>query len=483
MGLAFVPLYIKFMGIEAFGLVGFFLSLTAVFAILDVGLGQTLNRELARLSVKRGHEQEMKDILRSLELIYWAIALFIGLIVILLAPIIAQYWITSSTIDSDTVEQIVLIMGLVITIQWPTSLYLSGLRGLQKLVHLNGINIIYSTVKGAGAVAVLWFIAPTLQIFFLWQIFIAFCYVLILAYTLRFFLPKTENKARFQKKLIIGIWKFAFGVSGITILSALTAQADKIILSKLLSLEMFGYYTLATTLAMSINRLIYPISGGIYPRITQLVSSGDSIKVSQLYHKSCQLLSVVLFPVTFIIAMFSYEILFLWTQNDVTAENTFILARILIFGTAFLGLANMPNKLQVAYGWTKLGFHINLISILIYIPLLIFVTSAYGAIGACTLLATLNGISLLFTIHLMHKRLLINEKWNWYIKDLSLPLIVSFSLTLLGKILLGNQNSQLLIIITLGFLFIITITIASFTTDATRIWIIDFIKKARNYFG
>ncbi len=48
--LAFIPLYISFIGIEGYGLVGVYLALFAVFSLLDLGLGTTLNRELASLS-------------------------------------------------------------------------------------------------------------------------------------------------------------------------------------------------------------------------------------------------------------------------------------------------------------------------------------------------------------------------------------------------------------------------------------------------
>ncbi len=36
--LAFVPVYIKLMGVEVYGLIGIFLSLGALFALLDMGL-------------------------------------------------------------------------------------------------------------------------------------------------------------------------------------------------------------------------------------------------------------------------------------------------------------------------------------------------------------------------------------------------------------------------------------------------------------
>ena len=81
MSLAFVPLYIKFMGIESYGIVGIFASLQAIFSLLDMGLSTTLNRELARLSAIPSREQEMRDLLRTLEIIYWGLAVVVGIAV------------------------------------------------------------------------------------------------------------------------------------------------------------------------------------------------------------------------------------------------------------------------------------------------------------------------------------------------------------------------------------------------------------------
>jgi len=70
MALLFIPLYIKFLGIEAYGLIGLFMTMQALFMLLDMGLGATVNREMARLSVLPDKAQEMRDLVRSLEVIY-----------------------------------------------------------------------------------------------------------------------------------------------------------------------------------------------------------------------------------------------------------------------------------------------------------------------------------------------------------------------------------------------------------------------------
>src|SRR5659263_597684 len=53
-GLACTPLYIRFMGMEAYGLIGFYFMLQGVIQILDLGLSPTMNREMARYSVLPG---------------------------------------------------------------------------------------------------------------------------------------------------------------------------------------------------------------------------------------------------------------------------------------------------------------------------------------------------------------------------------------------------------------------------------------------
>jgi len=50
MSLAFVPLYIKYLGIEAYGLIGVFAILQAWLRLLDMGMKPAINREMARFT-------------------------------------------------------------------------------------------------------------------------------------------------------------------------------------------------------------------------------------------------------------------------------------------------------------------------------------------------------------------------------------------------------------------------------------------------
>ena len=138
MSLIFIPIYIRFMGIEAWGLIGIFATLQTVFGLLDVGLSSTLNREMARLSVVRHKEQEMRDLVRTLEAIYWSVAVFVGLAAVSSAPFIAHPWINDGQLSGKAVEQALVIMGVVMALQMPSGFYAVGSYGVIQLNTFKG---------------------------------------------------------------------------------------------------------------------------------------------------------------------------------------------------------------------------------------------------------------------------------------------------------------------------------------------------------
>jgi O-antigen/teichoic acid export membrane protein len=479
MGLLFIPLHIKFMGVESYGLIGIFLTLQAIFVILDMGLSATLTREMARLSVLPGREQEMRNLVRSMEVIYWCAAVLIGMAIMIISSFIAHHWVKAGQLSPQTIEHALRIMGFAMALQWPASFYSGGLTGLQRQVLLNVINIGISTLRGAGAVLILWLISPTIQAFFSWQIIISIINTCLLSFFLWHSLPRTEKRASFQKQLLMGIWRFAAGMSGISILTTILTQLDKVILSKMLTLEMFGYYTLAGVVAMSLYRLIGPVFSAIYPRFTQLVSLADQDGLKQLYHESCQFMSVLIFPTSVFVAMFSYEIMLIWTQNQITAEKSHLLLSILICGAALNGLMNIPYGLQLAHGWTRLALSANFIALVVLVPMIVFMTFQYGALGGASIWVILNSGYVLISVHFMHRRLLPREKWSWYWHDVSFPLVTSLLISGLGRILIDGHTSRLMTIIYLIIISFSTLAITAITTKTTRIWLFNMVSNLK----
>jgi O-antigen/teichoic acid export membrane protein len=467
MGLAFIPLYIHFMGVESFGIVGVLVSLQAFFALLDLGLSQTLARELARLSVEPRNASRMADTARTFEIIYWSLALLIAATIALLAHFIAYYWLNPDNLGPESLREAIWIIAVVVALRAPLALYMGGLNGLQRQVLVNTFLATFATIQAVGAVAVLWLVAPTVQVFLLWQALIALLQVVAFRSALwRNLSP--EGHGKFSIKVLQGTWRFAGGITGISILITLLTQLDKLLLSRLLSLTDFGYYVFAATVAATLYRLITPVSIAYSPLLAALAFKNEHQAIARTYHQGCQIMAVVILAPTLTLAFFSREILELWTQNPDLVSGTYLLVSLLVIGNALNGLVTIPYALQLAHGWTRLAFYQNLIAVFILVPAVYFATLRWGAVGAASVWVVLNSSYVLISMHVMHRRLLKAEKWRWYAADVAKPLLGVLFVVGIGRMVMADEWSGWLKLAALVIVLATAIAAAALGADSLR---------------
>jgi len=469
-GLACTPLYIKFLGIEAYGLIGFYIMLQTGLQILDFGLSPTMNREMARYSVLTDKAAEARDFVRTLETCSWSAAMAIAAIVSLAAPPISIYWINSEWIPGHEIQRAVLVMGVLVALQLPLSFYQGGLLGLEHQVILNAFKIFMITLANGGAVVVLWRISPTITTFFGWQILITAVHVILVRMYLWRILPSADRPPRFDPSLIRNVWRFASGMTGITVSALVLTQMDKVILSKLVSLRVFGYYTLAGVVASSLYMIITPIFNAVFPRFSSLAATGSEEELALLYHRSSQVMAVLVVPTAAVIALFSHDIAFLWTRNMDIADNTSAIIRFLVIGTAVNGLMNTPYALQLSHGWTRIGLSINVILIVLFIPSLLFMASRYGPVGAASVWMGLNLIYMAIGVPLTHRRLLHGEARNWFLYDVAFPLTGAILVAGLGRKLIYGSMPPLQAAAAIGCLLFLSVIAAALAAPETRYW-------------
>lgn len=441
MALAFVPLYIELMGVESYAIVGIYSSLMAMVAVLDLGLSQAMNREMARLSSDRENFRRMGDTACTLEVIYWTMAIFVGVVIFFVAQPIADYWLNPEQLSRNDLRHALQIMGLVIGLRWPVSLYAGGLNGLQRQVEVNVWQSVVATLQGLGTLGVLWFVAPTIQLFFAWQVVIALAQVYILRSVMWRSLPLGFSGV-FNRVILKDVWRFSAGMSGISLLATVLTQLDKIILSKILNLSEFGYYVFASTAAAILFKLIGPVFTAYYPRLTELVAKKDQLAIVKAYHQASQLMAITILPITFLLVFFSSEVLYIWSGNDNLVSHASLLISLLVIGNALNGLMHLPYALQLANGWTGLALIQNLLAVTVTAPALYFMTERWGAQGAAFVWIILNAGYLLIGVHFMHRHLLKNEKWRWYFYDLIKPLLAIAVPFLFARIIVENYHNN-----------------------------------------
>jgi len=414
--LALIPLYIRFLGVEGYGVVGTYATLQALFIVLDLGLSQTLGREMARLSAASGNSIRIADTARTLELAYWAVAGLIALIAALLSGLIAHQWLNPVTMERDEVADALLYMALALGLRWPVALYMGGLNGLQRQVLSSSLGAAFNTVQGVGALLVLWLVEPTVKAFFIWQAVVALAYILVLRRALwKCIGPDLRGHPSMQ--VMRETWRFAAGVSGIALLAVFLTQLDKILLSKLLSLEEFGYYTLATAVATSLYALIAPIYTAFYPRFTELVAQADNISLIDTYHRACQIMAVAVLPPAALLVFMGEDLLLAWTGDAELAQRVWLPVALLSAGNALNGLMNLPYALQLAHAWTRLAFWSNAVAVVVLAPAIYLATLRWGAPGAAAMWLALNAGYVVVVSLLMHRRLLVKEAGRWLFGD------------------------------------------------------------------
>lgn len=466
--LAFVPVYIRFLGVEAYGLIGVFASLQILFGLLDIGLRPALSREMARASAGAIPGESLRDLLRSVETISVGTALFTAGVIAAISGWLAHEWVQPAALSRETVAHAFILMGVVTGLRFMEGLYTACLVGMQRQVMENGLSSTMAGVRAFGAVGVLMFVSDSILAFFLWQVFVSCLTSLLLGVATYKRLPATSRRARFSWPALQSVWRFAVGTLAIMVLSIILTQADKILLSRLLPLESFGYYALAAVVAGSLTSVAAPIITAFYPRFTHLVAVKDEAGLSTAYHQASQLIAVIAGSVAITLIAFAEPLLLIWTGDAHLATAVAPIMAFLVLGTLFNSMMMIPYHLQLAHGWLSLSIRINIVAVLIVVPGILLAVPRFGATGAAAIWAGLNTAYLLVGISLMHLRLLRGEKWRWYLRDNLAPLGVASAVAILLRGVAPHSTDRLLLLVETGLCAGVILAAAGLATETTR---------------
>jgi O-antigen/teichoic acid export membrane protein len=416
LGFFLVPVYLHYLGVEAYGLVGIFVSLQAIISFLDLGLSTTSNREIALRSRYTEKIAESRDLIRTLEIIYGVVAILIAGGFFAGAHWLATQWINARELSVDTVQLAAIIFGVSLALRWPVALYSGILQGSEKQVLLNGIISALATLRGAGAVFVVAFISPTLLAYLYWQLMVAVLEVVVMSQSAWRALPG-DLAPRVNFGLMQNVWRFSFSVGANSLLAAFLKQLDRVLISKLLLLSQVGYYTTANVAYSAVSLFTSPLSAAAFPRFTTLIAEKDDAALSATYHKLSQIVSFVVAPMSGILFFFSYDILLIWTRSPDVAANASATLSILAVAAMFNSMMQIPFMLQLAAGITWIGLWNNAINLILLAPIMYFLINHYGIAGAGIGWAVFNLFYYAIVPHIMHRYILPEHKWAWIFND------------------------------------------------------------------
>lgn len=457
-GFAVIPFYLKYLGMEAYGLIGFFATVQALLQLLDLGITPAINREVAGF-LAADRRDLARTMLHTLATAYWSVAVFVAFLMYLLAPLVSGHWLQSSGLTQQAVTEAVVLMGIVVAARWPVGIYRGALMGAQRQTVSSGVNILMAILGSVGVVLVLIFVSPTIFAFFTAQAVAGIVSSLVMR-TAAWRVFGRSSLVRFDLGSLKRIWKFSTGMSAVAVTGLIFTQIDKVILSKILPLDEFAQYALAWVVVSVMYLLINPVFNIVYPRFSSFVAAKDKRQLIQDYHSYSNRLACFLFPLGMTLCVSSQDLVLLWTGNEGISSNVGSLISLLAIGTALHGVMYMPYALQLAYGNSKLPLYINAILLTIFIPLVIGLVQLFGAIGAALAWVLLHSLYLPLGSFLTHRKLLIGEREKWLTMDIGVPLIITTVVGFLGSFTVLNIPHApvlriLVAIVLLGFSFLL----------------------------
>lgn len=417
-----LPFYVNILGVESYALIGIYIALQAVFVMFDLGMSTTVNQALADMLADDQKKDKSNNLLWTFELIYWILGLIIFVVVYFLLPVITDQWIGQSGYDVEDLRSQVLFIALLVVVRFPLSFYTGAMNGLQLQYKMNFILIVFELVKFASIILFVLYVSKSVSIYFLVNIFLSLVSILILRSAIYRSIGNSTRPV-FDKSVIREHWRFSLGVCFISLAAILASQSDKFVLGKMVSMTEFSFYTLAFTIASIPSKIYSSVASAFYPALVTEKSKNQLDSMINVYHKACQMISILTVPVVMMVIAFMPQLLELWFGNNEKAEILTPLVRVLLIGFTLNGFVTMPYYIQLVHKWTRLSIVKNLIALIVLLPALYYAIQYFGIMGACWIWSFLNAMYFAFEVPIMHTRILKDEQFKYYIQDIGLILV------------------------------------------------------------
>lgn len=423
--LVFVPVYIRLLGLEAYGLIGFYANLLVLLNLFDFGLSAAMNREMARLSAA-GRREDAADFARTLELCYGGVGLAVGAALLLLSPAIASHWLRAERLPVAVVRDAVALMAVVFAFRWPLSLHAGGLMGLERQVWTNVLSGTCALAQALGAVLVLTFVSRSVTAFFAWQAIVALLQTGA-AWFLFWRALAPSRPPRASWRALSSARGFALGVSATTVVMLLLSQIDKLILSKFLPLSQFAGYTLASTAAAAIFLPPAPVSDALFPRYVRLAETGRAEELAALFHLGCQAVGALAFPVAALGVFLARPLVLAWTGQAALAGQIENVVALLSLGAAFNCAMGMMDSLQMAHGDMRTALRARVAALVLVGPAMAYAAWRFGPAGCAAVWLAIYAGYLAVVPTIVLRRWLRPELRRWYLEDVLLPMTAAFA--------------------------------------------------------
>lgn len=420
-GIILMPVYLHILGAPAFGLVGFYLMLQSWVQLLDLGISPTFSREMARYRARVLTAEAALLRLHTLELLLGGLAVVAVCALIIGRGWIAHDWLQSASIGAVAVSRILAMMAVAVGLRWVASMYRAGLVGLERQALVNLLAVVFATLRFVGVLVWIPIMRHWPIVFFAHQVGVGLLEVVTYRTLIHRGLPARPQVSRFSLALFRELAPLAGAMALLGAIWVLATQFDKLVLSRLLSLAEYGYYSIAVMAAGGVLMLIPPLNQVLQPRMTILAMQGNEEKLSHLYRVTTQLLAATFAAVGATIALLPVQLLYAWSGNHALAVSASSILGVYAPAYSCVALLSLPFLLQFAHGKLRLHVWGNVLLLAFLLPALVLSAEKWGAVGTGATLCVVYATFLLLWVPMIHHRFLPGRAFRWLLLDVGPP--------------------------------------------------------------
>lgn len=372
-----IPLLIESLGVARFGVLTLIWAIVSYISLLDMGLGRALTLELSVLIAKR----KFRRMPKVLGTTYFLMAI-IGLMLAGLTAIFSEnlaYLLKGLENYQEVINAL-----YVMTVAIPFVILSAGARGVleanRRFDLVNIIRVPVGVLTFLGPMFVVWFWDTRLDYIALVLLAVRVLSLIVYSWYASKTIPENFRRLkidlRYAKPLVTnGGW-----MTVSNIISPLMGYVDRFLIGAIVSASAVAYYATPHEVVTKLWIIPGALTAVLFPVFASaFIDKTD--RSSTLYKKSIEVIFAVMLPLCGFFILFEQEILSFWIGSDFAIESRYILA-LLALGILINSLAHVPFTAIQGSGHSKKTALIHLAEFPVFLVMLIWLVSVYGALGA-----------------------------------------------------------------------------------------------------
>ncbi|HUU39955.1 MAG TPA: flippase [Desulfatiglandales bacterium] len=448
-----IPLLIKILGTDRFGVLSLAWVVIGYFSLFDFGLGRALT-QLVSKKLGAGQDQEVPALIWTALFLMVLLGIAGTVVMGLFSP-----WLVYEILNiPEALRLETLYSFYLLSISIPLIISTAGMQGIlksyQRFGLINSIRIPLGVFIFAGPLLVLPFsqsLFPLVSILVVglliaWGVHFPLCFSVI---------PALRHGITIKRGLIGPLFRFGSWMTVTNIVGPLMVYLDRFLIGALASMTAVAYYTTPYEVVTKFGIIPAALVGVLFPAF----SSGfarDSSYTARLFGQGVRFIFLGMFPIILFIVTFAHESIDFWLGAEF-AQNSSRVLQWLAAGVFINSLAQVAFAMIQGAGRPDLTAKLHLLELPFYLLGVYGLINKYGIEGAAIAWVTRIGIDAICLFVMVQWFLPINRS---VLFRKILPILAALLMLALGAILVSFEIKLLFLLValiafTLGSWFLI----------------------------